>query len=228
MQELDFDKENNGQNTGFISLDPADKNYSPDIDSPYSYLLGWKLFNQDQSIQRALITNIANEKKVVRFDNTTGFINNNFRCIKITSRDENNIPSIGQYINGDSDLHFDTTYTYFPYYIDKEFDIPAYSVVLLEEIPPSSNPIDYYNLHSVYPNPFNSVAKIQYELSKTNFISINVYDLKARLVKKLYNGKQTSGYHEVYWNANDVASGVYIVHMQVDDRFETSIISLIK
>ena len=179
MQELQFSNDDN-EHLGEISDDPFDNYLSPDEGFTYSYLLGWKLFNIDQSIQRALITNIANENKTLLFGNdyVSGFTNN-IRCIYITSRVENNTPSIDQYINGDGNLFYDTTYVDFSNTLGgyQELVIPAYSVVLFEETQPHityTDPSDYY-LHPVYPNPFNSVTTIKYDVSELNFVSINIY-----------------------------------------------------
>ena len=59
MQELIFEGTND-DHLGVISENPfegqdADSNQSPDSGYVYSYLLGWKLFNADESIQRALL-----------------------------------------------------------------------------------------------------------------------------------------------------------------------------
>ena len=99
MQELQFTSETD-EHLGTITEDPFDNYLSPDAGYPYSYLLGWKLFNEDQSIQRALITNVSDENKTLLFSNdyATGFTNNT-RCIYITSRNEDNIPTIDKYIN---------------------------------------------------------------------------------------------------------------------------------
>ena len=233
MQELQFSNDDN-EHLGEISDDPFDNYLSPDEGFTYSYLLGWKLFNIDQSIQRALITNIANENKTLLFGNdyASGFTNN-IRCIYITSRGENNTPSIDQYINGDGNLFYDTTYVDFSNTSGgyQELVIPAYSVVLFEETQPPityTDPSDYY-LHPVYPNPFNSVTTIKYDVSELNFISINIYDIQGRLVKKLYNAEQSPGYHTLQWDASNVSSGIYIVYMQIDNKTNQSvIISLIK
>ena len=235
MQELIFE-DTNGDHLGVISENPfegqdADSNQSPDSGYVYSYLLGWKLFNADESIQRALITNVAGESKTLQFNGSSGFTTN-IRCISITSQNESNDPSIDQYINGDGDLTYDTSLVDFSTSLDQEIVIPAYSVVLFEEVEPlaitaPTIPGDY-NLHSVYPNPFNPVTTIAYEVPNTSQVTIKVYDISGREAAQLVNSEMAQGYHTVDWNATNYASGAYFVKMVAGSFIQTRKMILLK
>ncbi|SVB01051.1 uncharacterized protein METZ01_LOCUS153905 [marine metagenome] len=235
MQELIFE-DTNGDHLGVISENPfegqdADSNQSPDSGYVYSYLLGWKLFNADESIQRALITNVAGESKTLQFNGSSGFTTN-IRRISITSQNESNDPSIDQYINGDGDLTFDTVLVDFSTGLDQEIVIPAYSVVLFEEVEPlaitaPTIPGDY-NLHSVYPNPFNPVTTIAYEVPNTSQVTIKVYDISGREVAQLVNSEIAQGFHTIDWNATNHASGAYFVKMVAGSFVQTRKMILLK
>ena len=235
MQELIFE-DTNGDHLGVISENPfegqdADSNQSPDSGYVYSYLLGWKLFNADESIQRALITNVAGESKTLQFNGSSGFTTN-IRCISITSQNESNNPSIDQYINGDGDLTYDTSLVDFSTGLDQEIVIPAYSVVLFEEVEPlaistPAIPGDY-NLHSVYPNPFNPVTTNAYEVPNTSQVTIKVYDISGREAAQLVNSEIAQGYHTVDWNATNYASGTYFVKMVAGSFVQTRKMVLLK
>ena len=235
MQELIFE-DTNGNHLGVVSENPfegqdADSNQSPDSGYVYSYLLGWKLFNADESIQRALITNVAGESKTLQFNGSSGFTTN-IRCISITSQNESNDPSIDQYINGDGDLTYDTALVDFSTSLDQEIVIPAYSVVLFEEVEPlaitaPTIPGDY-NLHSVYPNPFNPVTTIAYEVPNTSQVTIKVYDISGREASQLINSEMAQGYHTVDWNATNYASGAYFVKMVAGSFVQTRKMILLK
>ena len=235
MQELIFE-DANGDHLGVVSENPfegqdADSNQSPDSGYVYSYLLGWKLFNADESIQRALITNVAGESKTLQFNGGSGFTTN-IRCISITSQNESNDPSIDQYINGDGDLTYDTALVDFSTSLDQEIVIPAYSVVLFEEAEPlaitaSTIPGDY-NLHSVYPNPFNPVTTIAYEVPNTSQVTIKVYDISGREAAQLVNSEIAQGFHTIDWNATNHASGAYFVKMVAGSFVQTRKMILLK
>ena len=235
MQELIFE-DANGDHLGVVSENPfegqdADSNQSPDSGYVYSYLLGWKLFNADESIQRALITNVAGESKTLQFNGSSGFTTN-IRCISITSQNESNDPSIDQYINGDGDLTYDTSLVDFSTSLDQEIVIPAYSVVLFEETEPlaitaPTIPGDY-NLHSVYPNPFNPVTTIAYEVPNTSQVTIKIYDISGREAAQLVNSEIAQGYHTVDWNATNHASGAYFVKMIAGSFIQTRKMILLK
>ena len=62
-----------------------------------------------------------------------------------------------------------------------------------------------------YPNPFNPGTAIRYRLAQTNQVDISIYDINGRLVKQLFKGQQRQGYHTLYWQAANAASGVYFV-----------------
>ena len=90
-----------------------------------------------------------------------------------------------------------------------------------------------HNLYPAFPNPFNPVTTIGYSLSHREHINLGIYDLKGRKIKTLINGKQSSGYYEVKWNAtNDlggaVTGGVYFYKIQVGQISETKKIILLK
>ncbi|MEO8169042.1 MAG: T9SS type A sorting domain-containing protein, partial [bacterium] len=74
-----------------------------------------------------------------------------------------------------------------------------------------------YRIHSSYPNPFNPSTTIRYDLPEPGRISLMVYDLLGRKVAELMNEEKTAGYHSVTWNAEGVASGVYLARFSATD-----------
>jgi hypothetical protein len=72
-----------------------------------------------------------------------------------------------------------------------------------------------YKLYDVYPNPFNPLAVIKFELPEDVRISLKIYDVLGNEISILYSGFKKAGKHEIVFNASNFASGVYYV------RFET-------
>ncbi len=79
---------------------------------------------------------------------------------------------------------------------------------ILERI--SSNIIKDFNLTQNFPNPFNNSTSFFYTLPEGNYINIKIYDEKGALVQKIFSGYQSAGKYKVNWNADNLASGVYI------------------
>ena len=76
-----------------------------------------------------------------------------------------------------------------------------------------------FNLYDAYPNPFNPMTTLGYDLPEDGFVNITVYDMMGRKVKTLVNSLQTGGYKSVKWNAMDnqghlVPAGVYLYKIE--------------
>ncbi|MGM0485087.1 MAG: T9SS type A sorting domain-containing protein, partial [Candidatus Krumholzibacteriota bacterium] len=75
-----------------------------------------------------------------------------------------------------------------------------------------------------YPNPFNPSTTILYNVEKKGPVTINIYDVTGRLVKKLLDGKViAAGRHKIRWNGVNsngarVASGAYFCRMTASGR----------
>ena len=74
-----------------------------------------------------------------------------------------------------------------------------------------------FQLFAPFPNPFNPLAKIEYNLPYTGDISLVIYDIMGRQVEILYNGKQHLGNYTISWDASNYSSGVYFIKMNVGD-----------
>ena len=79
-----------------------------------------------------------------------------------------------------------------------------------------------YDLNQNYPNPFNPTTTIEYSLPQSGDVSLIVYNLLGQEVAKLVNGKLDAGYHEVTWDASNMASGVYIYRLEDAGRRSAS------
>jgi hypothetical protein len=71
---------------------------------------------------------------------------------------------------------------------------------------------------SNYPNPFNPMTTIRYELPSTQNVALAIFDVSGRLVRALEVGARVQGPHHVVWNGTDdhgtmVASGVYYLRL---------------
>ncbi len=66
-----------------------------------------------------------------------------------------------------------------------------------------------------FPNPFNPSTTIPYELHQPGDVTIAVYDLLGREVRRLFEGEKIAGEHSAKFVAEGLASGVYRYHVSV-------------
>ena len=77
---------------------------------------------------------------------------------------------------------------------------------------------DTYILKQNYPNPFNPRTNIQFSIPKTEFVTLNIYDLLGQEVATIVSDKLTPGEYKYTWDASHFASGVYFYRLQTDQR----------
>ncbi|MCJ7650901.1 MAG: T9SS type A sorting domain-containing protein, partial [Candidatus Lokiarchaeota archaeon] len=68
----------------------------------------------------------------------------------------------------------------------------------------------FYSLTQNYPNPFNPVTIIKYSLPAGSFVTLKVYDILGREIATLVNEVQEADEYSVEFNADGLASGIYI------------------
>ena len=86
-----------------------------------------------------------------------------------------------------------------------------------------------YGLAQNFPNPFNDVTSIQYQLPESQRVVLEVFDVVGRLVATLVDQEKEAGYHEAQWMGQDgLASGVYICRLRAGSFVETRRIVLLK
>jgi hypothetical protein len=83
-------------------------------------------------------------------------------------------------------------------------------------------------LHINYPNPFNSATSVQYDLTKSEDVIIEIFDILGRKVGTLINSEQQAGHHQIIWDASDQSSGIYFYRLKADDYTETKKMLLLK
>jgi len=90
-------------------------------------------------------------------------------------------------------------------------------------IPYDSNDIvvvaETTGLGAIYPNPFNPVANIPYNLSEISNADFYIYNVKGQLVRHINVGPQHPGYYQISWNGKDAndkscGSGIYYFIMK--------------
>ena len=71
-----------------------------------------------------------------------------------------------------------------------------------------------FSLTQNYPNPFNAATTIRYEIPSVINVQLEIIDILGRTLTTLVNEEKEAGYHEVHWQANDIASGVYFYRLK--------------
>jgi len=85
-----------------------------------------------------------------------------------------------------------------------------------------------FKLNSIYPNPFNPIVNIDYQISTYSFISGKIYDLKGRLIHILFSGFRNPGNYTINWDGSPHPSGVYIFQIDNNTSRQTKKIVLLK
>jgi len=85
-----------------------------------------------------------------------------------------------------------------------------------------------FAVHPTYPNPFNPITTISYELSKDAFVSIEIFDMTGRKITDLESDNKSAGSYHTQWDARQHASGLYFVRFKAMDFVETRKMMLMK
>ncbi len=78
---------------------------------------------------------------------------------------------------------------------------------------------DAFKLYANYPNPFNPVTRIKYNLKSASKVTLKLYDVAGRLIRTLVNKKQLAGTHHYDLNAGNLASGLYFYTLHTANGF---------
>lgn len=85
-----------------------------------------------------------------------------------------------------------------------------------------------YSLYQNSPNPFNSSTIIKYNIPEQSKISLKVFDILGNEITTLVDEYKTAGFYEVGFNPNNLASGIYLYKLQVDNFTATKKMILLR
>ena len=84
-----------------------------------------------------------------------------------------------------------------------------------------------------YPNPFNPVTAIPYSVGSRAYVTIDIFDVEGRLVRRLVSDVREAGEYEVRWDGrtargNVAGSGEYLCRLKTGARVQSRTMVLLK
>ena len=109
----------------------------------------------------------------------------------------------------------------------------AYSEMNLSSIDQNKPVPEKIVIHNNYPNPFNPVTTLRYNLPEDAVVNITIYDMMGRVVSNLVSSQQNAGYKSIQWNATNntgqpVSAGLYLYTIQAGEFRQTKKMVLLK
>jgi hypothetical protein len=71
-----------------------------------------------------------------------------------------------------------------------------------------------YALYQNYPNPFNPVTTIKFDIPKSDYVNIKLYDITGRYLGSIVDRKLDAGSYKVGFDGSNLASGVYFYRVE--------------
>jgi hypothetical protein len=81
-------------------------------------------------------------------------------------------------------------------------------------------PNDYF-LAQNFPNPFNPSTKISYGIQEAGVVNLKIYNILGSEVTTLVDEHKPAGNYEVNFGKNELASGIYIYRLTVNNFVQT-------
>ena len=92
------------------------------------------------------------------------------------------------------------------------FDIYKFDLLSGTEDNLSANNFDL----QVQPNPAKDKFAVTLELSSSQNLKIEIYDIRGQRIKSLYNGKENEGHFAKLFNISELPKGVYLLKVNLD------------
>ena len=90
-----------------------------------------------------------------------------------------------------------------------------------------------FTLHQNFPNPFNPITTLRYDLPSDALVTLSIYDMLGREITQLVNTVKEAGPKSVLWDATDamgrpVSAGIYLYQIQAGELVQTKKMVLLK
>lgn len=85
-----------------------------------------------------------------------------------------------------------------------------------------------YSLAQNYPNPFNPTTKINYAIKEKGNVELKIFDLLGSEIATLVNEQKTPGNYEVFFDASNLSSGIYLYTIKSGSFVQTRKMLLMK
>jgi hypothetical protein len=100
-------------------------------------------------------------------------------------------------------------------------------VTAVQEVATSRVP-ECFALSPNYPNPFNPLTTIAYDLLKVSDVTLTIYTITGQQVAVLVNTHQKAGHHTIRFDGSGFANGVYLYRLEAGGFVETRRMVLLK
>jgi len=74
-----------------------------------------------------------------------------------------------------------------------------------------------YRLSQNYPNPFNPVTMIEFDIPKSSYVRLKVYDILGREISRVVDQMLEAGRYTVDFDASELSSGTYFYRIEASD-----------
>ncbi len=128
----------------------------------------------------------------------------------------------GESINGDEDI-WDINYEIndgFPFIYDIEYPVNNDEDEIIIE--------NGKGKMEIYPNPFNPVTNICFDIKESGDVLLKIYNLRGRKVETLADSHFEAGKHSIIWNAENQSSGIYLISCKSRSFSEVKRVILLK
>lgn len=92
----------------------------------------------------------------------------------------------------------------------------------------SSDVPSKFSVSNNFPNPFNPLTKINFELPFRQSLNIDLYDIGGKLVKKVTSQEFLTGSYQLSLDFSDYSSGIYFVRFESQKNVVTQKITFVK
>jgi hypothetical protein len=107
-------------------------------------------------------------------------------------------------------------------------NLAEYPVTSIEDIRYNQQIPNNYSLEQNYPNPFNPITTISFRLPQASEVRLTIYNMAGQKIATLAQGFKRAGTYNYTWNANDLASGMYIYRLRAGNTVISKKMILLK
>lgn len=104
----------------------------------------------------------------------------------------------------------------------------VYKYTFVTSVEPSPNIPSSARLYQNFPNPFNPWTTMEFDLPRTGFVVLRVYNVLGQETATLVQETLSPGRHTVRWDATGEPSGIYVVRLQAGNTVETKKLLLLR